>query len=310
MAVNPAPLGIVNLKSTNQPRRAISYFANPAKVVAIADCLRVGTMSNATPKDIEDSLLCNHHDRPVKNRICRTVIISVQTPKNATKEQIEELVTRTSNAFHDLFTELNVPGAAWIHGNTKTIHGHGIFPNSDGRRTLNISPTVLRSLQGFKWTGELDSGRGKGERGALPVYTKAKELAVRELAKIIFESGGPDVGVEIEALEKAGIIDSIRRKKDGQPASFAFNKKRIRLSTLKNFAIEQKQQNKNNMITSFDPNKGPSEQLIDDLKKAGFDDTLIQGIFRKVKAARRLEIASSNNDTKIANDMNNQNEVK
>jgi len=296
MAVNPAPLGIVNLKSTNQPRRAIRYFADQKKVVAIADCLRVGTMSNATPKEIEDSLLCDHHDRHVKNRICRTVIISVQTPKNATKEQVDELVTRTSNAFHDLFTELNVPGAAWIHGNTKTIHGHGIFPNSDGRRTLNISPTVLRSLQGFKWTGELDSGRGKGERGALPVYTKAKELAVRELAKIIFESGGQDVGVEIEALKKSGIIDTVRRKKDGQPASFAFNKKRIRLSTLKNFAIEQKQQNKNNMIASFNPEQETPQPLVDKLEQLGFDREQVLKTFERIKQTRQQVKKSIPND--------------
>ncbi len=311
MAVNPAPLGIVNLKATNQPRRAIRYFANSEKVAGFADCLQVGTMFNATPKEIEDSLLSGHHDRHVKNRICRTAIISVKTPKNATKEQIEDLVKRVSNAFQDFFKELNVPGAAWIHGNTKTIHGHGIFPNSDGRRTLNICPADLRSLQGFEWTDELDSGRGKGERGALPVYTKAKNLAVRELAKYIFDTKGKVGEIEVEALESAGVISNIRRKKDGQPISFAFKKKQIRFSTLKNFITEQKQQNNSNMITAFDSKTSAPPPLMDALKKLGFGESLLTETFNRIKETNQQakEREQANKITKKAISKN-KNEVE
>ncbi len=79
-------------------------------------------------------------------------------------------------AFKDLYEKLGVPGVAWIHDNTQTIHGHGLFPNSDGRRTLDLSPTFLREVQGFQWTKALISGRGRGRRKALSVYWLLKNL--------------------------------------------------------------------------------------------------------------------------------------
>ena len=289
MAVSDSLLGIVNIKSTNQPVRAIRYFADQKKVVAFADCLRVGTIMNATPREISDSLMCDHHDSHVKNRVCRTVIISVKTPKNATKEEIEKRVASVTQAFHDLFKELNVPGAAWVHGNTQTIHGHGIFPNSDGQRTLNISPSVLRNLQNFKWTQALESGRGRGKRKAIPVYTRAKNLAASELAKIIFDKKMNVGEVALNTLEQAGIISDVRRKKSGEPISLSFQNKKFRITTLKNFFTSQ-QPDKNDMIKSFDPVNGASEELLNELEKVGFPKEGMQKAFASMKDAAEYEI--------------------
>jgi hypothetical protein len=287
VAVKSIPLAIVNFKSTNQPLRAVRYFADPKKVVGTVDCLRIGTISNATPKEIEQSLLCDHHDRHVKARVCRTVIISVQTPNKATKEQIDDLVKRTENAFRDLFKELNVPGAAWIHGNTKTIHGHGIFPNSDGQRTLNITPNILRTLQDFKWTEDLDSGRGKGERGALPVYPKAKHLAVRTLAELIFDNKNEIGEKELSLLEKDAVITEVRRKTNGEAISFLFRDKRFRFTTLKRYAKEN-QQKGNRMITTFDPDKETPPELMNELTKIGFKPDKLKKLFEEINSVRQL----------------------
>lgn len=289
MAVSDSLLGIVNIKCTSQPVRAIRYFADQKKVVAFADCLRVGTIMNATPREIADSLMCDHHDSHVKNRVCRTVIISVKTPKNATKEEIEKRVASVTEAFHDLFKELDVPGAAWIHGNTQTIHGHGIFPNSDGRRTLNITPSVLRNLQNFKWTQALESGRGRGKRGAIPVYTRAKNLAASGLAKIIFDKNMNVGEFALNTLEQAGIISEVRRTKSGEPISLSFQNKRFRITTLKNFFTNQQPEN-NNMIESFDPVKGATEELLNELEKVGFPKEVMEEAFDSMKEAVELEI--------------------
>jgi hypothetical protein len=151
--------------------------------------------------------------------------------------------------FKDLYKELGVPGVAWVHGNTKTIHAHGLFPNSDGRRTLNLSPELLRKLQGFKWTKALAPGRGKGRRKALPVYTKAKNLAVRDLAAQLIGTDGSIPNQQWEQLLASGIVTAPRRRKDGSLISFEFAKRRVRASTLEGFVRDLASTNNHNMNT-------------------------------------------------------------
>ena len=234
-----APLAIINLKATSAPEATIAYFANPKKVVAVYDGLGTG-VAVGSPKELADLLLVHHHNRRAK-RVCRTAVLSVQTPVHATKEQLEDIDRRLLQAAADLQKILKVASMlGWIHGNTATRHLHLLFPNSNGRRTLDLRPKFLRQLQGFMWTMELLSGRGKGRRRALSVYPKARSLSARDLAGVLVDSQGNIRPDRWRQLVAQGQITNFRRRNDGSIVSFEWggNHRRMRVATLQGFAIE------------------------------------------------------------------------
>jgi hypothetical protein len=184
-----APLAIVNLKATSRPVRAIKYFSNPKKVVAVYDGLDVG-VAKGTPRQLAELLLAYHHD-PRAKRVCRTGIISVQTPRGASPEQLADIDRRLLHAAKDFQEFMRIASMlGWIHSDTATRHIHLIFCNSNGRRTLDLRPKFLKELQGLAWTIQFASGRGKGQRKAIPAYTKAKRLDVRLLAITLLDKDG------------------------------------------------------------------------------------------------------------------------
>ena len=89
-----APLAIVNLKATSDPVATIRYFSNPRKVVAAYDGLATG-VAVGTPGELADLLMASHHNKRAK-RSCRTAVLSVQTPPDATQEQLEDIDQRLS----------------------------------------------------------------------------------------------------------------------------------------------------------------------------------------------------------------------
>jgi hypothetical protein len=241
------PYAILNLRSTGDPVATIGYCGNPKKVVASFDGLATG-VAVGTPKQLAELLLSDHHNRHAK-RVCRTAVISVQTPPNATQEQLRDIDRRLLQAAHDLKLILRVASMlGWVHGNTLTRHIHLIFPNSNGRRTLDLRPKLLRQLQGFLWTAEFLSGRGKGRRKALSVYPRSRKLVVRDLADLLLDDAGNLQRDRWEQLLAAGKVDSVRLRNDGSPISFECEGRRIRFSTLKGFITEQLTQRKDNTM--------------------------------------------------------------
>ena len=233
------PCAILNLRSTGDPAAAIRYFSDPKKVSVAYDGLATG-LPVGSAKELADLLLFNHHDRRAK-RVCRTAVISVQTPANATKEQLADIDRRLLQAASDLQKILKVASMlGWVHGNTATRHIHLIFGNSNGRRALDLRPKFLRQLQGFQWTLALLSGRGKGRRKALPAYPHARKLAVRDLAAVLVDDYGRIRRDKWEAFVKAGKISNFRRRKNGEVISFEYggNGRRVRVATLEGFITE------------------------------------------------------------------------
>jgi len=136
----------------------------------------------------------------------------------------------------------------WVHGNTFTRHIHLLFPNSNGRRTLDLRPKLLRQLQGFMWTAQLLSGRGKGRRKALSVYPKSRKLVVRDLADLLLDDAGNLRRDRWELLLAAGKVNNVRLRRDGSPISFECEGRRIRFSTLKGFITDQQLNRKDNIM--------------------------------------------------------------
>jgi hypothetical protein len=230
------PLAIINLSSTADVPAAIAYYANKKKVGKFIDGLHTGT-AVGSPKELASLLLANHHN-PRGKRVARTGVISVKTPRHASKQELEDIDERLIQTFEDFQKLLKVPLLGWIHTNTATRHLHVIWPNSDGRHCLDLRPRWLRQLQGFAWTVALASGRGKGRRKALPVYPKANKLAVRDLAKLLIDEQGNLRQKQWDALVKSGKISNFRQRKNGELISFEYGGKRCRVATLKGFITE------------------------------------------------------------------------
>ena len=124
------PYAIVNLKSTSRPVATIRYFADPKKVTAVYDGLDVG-VAKGSPRELADLLLAFHHDARA-SRVCRTAVISVQTSKRATKEELSDIDRRLLRAAADFQKFLGIASMlGWVHGNTSTRHIHLIFSNSN-----------------------------------------------------------------------------------------------------------------------------------------------------------------------------------
>ena len=289
------PYAIVNLRATSRPVEAIRYFANPKKVVATYDGLDCG-VAKGTPKQLAELLLAYHHD-PRAKRVCRTAVISVRTPKNASKSELEDIDKRLLRAAKDFQKIMGVASMlGWVHSDTATRHIHLIFANSNGRRTLDLRPKFLKELQGMQWTMQFLAGRGRGKRKALPVYTKAKRLDVRLLAAALLDSKGKLRRDRWDKLVRSGKITDFRRRNNGSVISFQFQGRRIRPATLTNFlrllggqtsgGSGGEANQSNNMTNLIDPNAELPEALQEAFNNSGFTSKDVQEILRDIREAQ------------------------
>lgn len=293
-----APLAIVNFRSSSRPVATIKYFSDPRKVVAQYDGLETG-VATGTHKELADLLLGYHHDRHAP-RVCRTAVISVKTPTGASQSHLAELDRRLLKAAADLQRFLRVASMlGWVHGNTSTRHIHLLFPNSNGRRTLDLRPKFLRQLQGFLWTMQFLAGRGKGRRKAINVYPKSRKLSVRDLAILLLDGNGNIRHDRWEKLVRAGKISNFRRRNNGQIISFQFQGRRIRLATLKSFVSELNQKGTNTMTTIINPDEPLPMDLLDSLRQAGFDEADLVVMLEDMRQAR-YHLANQGNSVKHA----------
>jgi hypothetical protein len=288
-----APLAIVNLRATSRPVEAIRYFANPKKVVATYDGLDCG-VAVGSPRQLADLLLAYHHN-PRAKRLCRTAVISVQTPAKASQVELDDIDCRLLQAAKDFQKLMRVASMlGWIHGDTATRHIHLIFSNSNGRRTLDLRPKFLKELQGMQWTMQFLSGRGRGRRRALPMYPRSKKLDTRLLAVALLDEKGNLRKDRWNKLVKAGKITDFRLRKNGSLVSFNFQGRRIRLSTLANFLCLLTGQtgaagggeSQSDMTTLIDPNATMPDELQAAFKESGFTSKDVQQILQDIREAQ------------------------
>ena len=271
---------IVNIRTNSNPIGAIRYFKNPKKLTATYDGLELGTADGKTAAELAELLLAGHHD-PRAARCCRTAVISVKTPKNASKAELDEIdqrLLRCAKDFQRYFKIISMLG--FCHGNTMTRHMHCIWPNSTGRRTLNITPKILRDLQGLEWTVEFLSGRGKGRRTGLSFNPKAPKLAIRTLALALFDAKGKFNESRWHKMVKSGAISDFRQRRDGSIISFVFQNRRIRHSTLNNFRKGL------DMTTIINPAGGLPDALVELLNASGYTSADVQEVLQDIREAQ------------------------
>jgi len=278
---------IVNIRTNSNPIEAIRYFKNPKKVTATYDGLELGTADGKTAAELAELLLAGHHDLRAP-RCCRTAVLSVKTPKGATRAELEDIdqrLLRCAKDFQRFFKIASMLG--FCHGNTMTRHMHCIWPNSTGRRTLNISPKILRDLQGLKWTVEFLSGRGKGRRKGLSFNPKAPRLAIRTLALALFDGKGKFNETRWLKMVKSGAISDFRQRNDGSIISFVFQNRRIRHSTLNNFRKGL------DMTTIINPAGGLPDALTELLHASGYTSADVQEVLADIREAQGHVSAAS-----------------
>ena len=289
------PYAIVNLRSTSRPVEAIRYFSNPKKVVETYADLDCG-VAVGSPKQLADLLLAYHHD-PRAMRLCRTAVISVETPKNASKEELADIDRRLLRAAKDFQKFMRVASMlGWIHGDTGTRHIHLIFANSNGRRTLDLRPKFLKEIQGMAWTMQFLSGRGRGKRKALPMYPKARRLDTRLLAVALLDSHGKLRKDRWDKMVQAKQITDFRLRNNGSVISFQFQGRRIRLSTLANFlgllggqtsTVPGLGENQSDAMTAIlDPVATTPDELQKAFKDSGFTSKDVQEILQDIREAQ------------------------
>ncbi|HXT10726.1 MAG TPA: hypothetical protein VN873_04120 [Candidatus Angelobacter sp.] len=261
------------------------------------DALHVGVAAGSNARELVQLLGANHHN-PGVARAFFTGILSVLTPENAAPEVLADMDSRIERAVRDLSAKLGVPMVAWIHGNTKTRHAHLLFPNSDGNRTLPMPRKFLQDLQGFGWTTALASGRGKGERQASPVFTRAKKLQVRDLATLLVDEDGKLRDDRWEELEGKGEIGNPRHREDGSPISFEYQGRRIRFATLQGFVGEQQRKTRS-MTNHTNLGQPVPPALLAQLAEVGVNADAVNRVveqFRDIKRAVDLD-----RETKLKN---------
>ena len=278
------PNAIINFDYSGNPAATIRYNANQSKLARTVDCLHVGIAAGCKPRELVKLLAANHHN-PSAVRAFLTAVLSVQTPRNASPEVLADFDNRLEQAIRDLSRKLGVPILGWIHKNTRTRHAHLLIPNSDNRRTLQLTRKVLKQLQGFEWTTALASGRGKGQRKALPVYPHARQLDVRDLAQLLLDESGEVRDTVWDHLAAVGAISNVRARKDGSPISFEFRSRRIRFETLKGFLTVEK---KGIDMTNTSTYQQAPPELQQQLGQLGLSPEAIGRILGEFSTAREL----------------------
>jgi len=114
-------------------------------------------------------------------------------------------------------------------------HLHLLVQNvGDDGRPLKIKPHQVKELAAMSFTAHAVTAKGLGKARSLPVYPHAEKLTVRDVARDLAHVFDPREGLE-SLVQRHPDFSDFRRRTDGSVISFAYGKRRIRLSTLEGF---------------------------------------------------------------------------
>ena len=197
---------IHTVKRDGPVKKRVAYLAN--KSVLIGDWVGNDVTFNS------ERLMEGHHG---KGRKTRHIILSL--------EQGGDLPDTLFATAAERFMATFAPQSAWLGAvdrNTKSVHLHLLLCNSDGERTLNLSPSVLSKMQEVEsWTGGILE---TGKRGAI----LSKLTTAAQIKSMTYE--------QIHDAIERGSITVGRCNRKGEITSIIFNGRRVRLSTVQRVA--------------------------------------------------------------------------
>jgi len=222
------PTAIVRVcRNVKRGKRFVAYIYRDGARVLIGGNLPGGLTGD--PVRDYDSLLIGHHGA---GRLLRSVVISLDCPTSPAMVALHsDGLARCAIAFCAKFA----PGSPFlfaIHKAGGKFHCHILPQNScNGEKCLEWGPDVLREMQGFQWSVEFESGRGKGlnEVSGKTSYP-GKSTAAAKLA-------GMEVQ-ELKALIGSGDLAVSRTRKDGSALSLVYEGRKMRVQTVSVLAAD------------------------------------------------------------------------
>ena len=191
------------------------------------------------------------------------------------------------------------PGRQWVaavQNHNGIFHLHAAVSNVDASgRPLRIQPHHVLDMAEMKFTTAAISARGKGKSKGVPVYSKAKKLAVRDLAALLVSPGGGIRADVWEQLKMKKLLSGFRERKDGSVISFEFGGKRIRLAALHRFldrcpdSKPNQNQHKDMPTVSIKIDEPLPDSIAAKLVKAGFSAKDLTALATNLHSASLLQ---------------------
>jgi len=221
------PRAIVRVcRNVKRGKRFVAYIYRDGARLLIGGNL-IGGLTGDPSRDY-DSLILGHHGA---GRLLRSVVISLDCPTSPAMVALHsDGLARCAVAFCAKFA----PGSPFVfavHKNGGKLHCHVLPQNSTGEKCLEWGPDILKEMQGFQWSVEFESGRGKG-LNAVKGRTSypGKTTTAAKLS-----------GMDVEGLKSvlgSGDLAVSRRRKDGSPLSLVYDGRKIRVQTVCALAVD------------------------------------------------------------------------
>jgi len=232
----PVPMICRVVRAGQSARRLVRYIGS--KAITLACDIGFGVLA-LWPDDLKDmaGFLAADHGTSKASEV-RHIIFSVPsgTPDMVARDTLRRARTDWLKTY--------APGRRWIaaaQDHNGKMHEHLAVANvgADGE-PLKFGLREVISMAAMEFTSCAVSAKGKGVGKSVPVYPKAKNLAVRDLAvQLLDERGGMRRDLWAGYV-RDGTVSALRQRKDGSLVSFAFGGRRIRVATLQAFLNEEK----------------------------------------------------------------------
>jgi len=207
-------------KNVAKPGQLVKYIYRDGALYCCGGQLPGGVTGNA--KQDYESLILGHHG---SGRLLRSLIVSLDCP--STDESVKMHSAALGQCCAD-FCKRFAPDSHYLYGvhrQGKKIHAHLLVCNSDGEKCLEWGRDVLREMQGFGWTVEFETGRGKGKNQVVgKTCYPGKNTVAAKLAGMAVE--------ELKSLLDVGDLVVTRKRKDGSPVSLTFEGRKLRVQSI------------------------------------------------------------------------------
>lgn len=230
----------VFLKTGRMGREVPPLLQDGDRIVGVINGLEVGAVTRSPATDAKS--LCS--EVPKTRAQLRHVVLSLEDMRGQGDR------TKAFEALADLseqWIEKYAPGSAFIgvlHDDRAHPHCHLLVANSNpfaGDDRLHWKPSTLKEMQSLEWVApataekfSLSPGRHNGltkrEGSGTPYPAASLDAAILAQA----------TNQQIEHYEKSNLLTIGRRNKHGEVTSIVFNGRKIRLSTIRAMAQNQK----------------------------------------------------------------------
>jgi hypothetical protein len=231
------PMIVKLIKAGQKSKSLTSYIAGKAILMKAELGFGMVTIERKQMPLVAETLRVHHTNK--RSSEARHVVLAV--PKSTPRREALVLLEKVSA---DWIAEY-APGRPWMYGvhvDNGFWHAHLAVANTgEDRRALDIDQYDVRNMASMKFTTHAVSAKGTGMNTGLPVYSKAANLAVRDLAESLVDDDGRVHNDRWEEMVATGKITDIHvHQRTGAPTSFQYDGRHVGFKALHQF-IEHEQ---------------------------------------------------------------------